>query len=227
MNLNFFHSRSAISSRFVVLVVFLVCCYCLDPPVLVRNLAVAFSAVHPKIWTASLVLRFRFSFSLSSRALQTTALRERFSFAHRSRLSSDFRSSATVTAASDRHGPPDHCELGAAANEQTAHSFIPSVALTRTGTMMARPPTAAMGALLPFLIALLALGGTVQPVAAVPFSSLSPPPDLRLVKTGSGSTFCVLSASGRDVSSIAVADLLTYMGGVCSGGMAVNAVDLR
>ena len=91
---------------------------------------------------------------------------------------------------------------------------------------MPRSLTAAMGSLLLFLIALLALGGVVQPAAAVPFASLSPPPSLRLVTT-SGHTFCVLSAAGRSVSSIAAADLLTYRGASCSGGATVSAVDLR
>ena len=82
-----------------------------------------------------------------------------------------------------------------------------------------------MGALL-FLFALLALGGAVQRAAAGPFSSLSPPPALRLV-TSAGTTFCVLSASGHNISSMAAADLAPYNGDSCSDGLAVNAVDLR
>ena len=81
-----------------------------------------------------------------------------------------------------------------------------------------------MGALL-FLFALLALGGAVQRAAAGPFSSLSPPPALRLV-TSAGTTFCVLSASGLDVSSIAAADLAPYRNGSLSC-RAVSAIDLR
>ena len=91
---------------------------------------------------------------------------------------------------------------------------------------MARTLTAAMSALL-FLIALLALGGAVQRAAAVPFSSLSPPPALQLVQTSGITTFCVLSASGRNISSIAAADLAPYNGHSCSNGLVMTAVDLR
>ena len=89
---------------------------------------------------------------------------------------------------------------------------------------MARSLAATMNALLLFLIALLAL--TVQRAAAVPFASLSLPPDLRLVTTGDGTRFCVLSASGRGMSSITAADLVQFVDRQC-GSLAINAIDLR
>ena len=92
---------------------------------------------------------------------------------------------------------------------------------------MRRTPARAAAALLLFFVVLLG-SSCVQRSAAVPFSSLSPPPAIKLVSTpGFGGTVCVLSASGRNISSIVAADLAPYSSGVCSGGVAVNAVDLR
>lgn len=92
-----------------------------------------------------------------------------------------------------------------------------------------------MGALLIFLVALLALGGAVQRAAAVPFSSLSPPPALRVVTVVAAGniwgfpSLCVLSASGCGISSIGAADLAQYHSSVsrCSDGSVLSAVDLR
>lgn len=74
-------------------------------------------------------------------------------------------------------------------------------------------------------VALLLASGAVQRAAAVPFAALSPQPVLRL----EGFYSCVLSASGRNISSVTSADLAQYHNSIsrCSGGVAVNAVDLR
>lgn len=88
----------------------------------------------------------------------------------------------------------------------------------------------AMAALLLLFIAL-ALGA-VQRAAAVPFSSLSPPPSLQLVKTPTA-TLCVLTATGRGVSSLSAADLAPFAGRKCDrpvsagGSVAFSVIDLR
>ena len=88
----------------------------------------------------------------------------------------------------------------------------------------------AMAALL-FLFVALALGA-VQRAAAVPFSSLSPPPALQLLKTPTA-TFCVLMAAGRGISSVTAADLSPFAGQQCDrpvsagGPMPFDTVDLR
>ena len=95
-------------------------------------------------------------------------------------------------------------------------------------TMRRSSASCAMAALL----LLVALAVCVQRAAAVPFSSLSPPPALQLLKTPTA-TLCVLMVSDRGVSSISAADLAQFAGRKCDrpvsagGSVAFSVIDLR